>query len=165
MIIIQWKQMQWKKRKINNLHNIKIMTHLSNHRLSGTRFTKPFFNDKWRGKNSDKSADNQSEARISLANYNKNCHLSLMTSFVNWVPSAYYHWYIAIIFCSNIEGLIIDVCMYIQYTQMHDEFPCITYAGIEMMITLYSTITVLFLPQNVSSNTCTGRKRFSSVVI
>ena len=30
---------------------------------------------------SDKSADNQSETRISVA-YNKNCHLSLMTSFV-----------------------------------------------------------------------------------
>ena len=30
---------------------------------------------------SDKSADNQSEARISVA-YNKNCHSSLMTSFV-----------------------------------------------------------------------------------
>ena len=36
---------------------------------------------------SDKSADNQSEARISLA-YNKNCHLSLMTSFVKWGPDA-----------------------------------------------------------------------------
>ena len=34
---------------------------------------------------SDKSADNQSEARISVA-YNKNCHLSLMTSFVKWGP-------------------------------------------------------------------------------
>ena len=33
----------------------------------------------------DKSANNQSEARISLA-YNKNCHLSLMTSFVKWGP-------------------------------------------------------------------------------
>ena len=32
-------------------------------------------------KTSDKSADNQSEARISVA-YNKICHLSLMTSFV-----------------------------------------------------------------------------------
>ena len=34
---------------------------------------------------SDKSADNQSEARISVA-YNKNCHLSLMTSFVKRGP-------------------------------------------------------------------------------
>ena len=47
---------------------------------SGGRFTKPFF--QWQmTKFSDKSADNQSEARISVA-YNKNCHLSLMTSFV-----------------------------------------------------------------------------------
>ena len=48
---------------------------------TGTHSTKPFFNDKI----SDKSADNQSEARISLA-YNKKCHLLLMTSFVNWGP-------------------------------------------------------------------------------
>ena len=34
---------------------------------------------------SDKSADNQSEARISVA-YNKYCHLSLMTSFVKCPP-------------------------------------------------------------------------------
>ena len=40
----------------------------------------PFFNDR-RKKNSDKSVDNQSEAWISVA-YNKNCHLSLMTSYV-----------------------------------------------------------------------------------
>ena len=33
----------------------------------------------------DKCADNQSEARISVA-YNKNCHLSLMTSFVKRPP-------------------------------------------------------------------------------
>ena len=32
-------------------------------------------------KTSDKSADSQSETRISVA-YNKNCHLSLMTSLV-----------------------------------------------------------------------------------
>ena len=36
-------------------------------------------------KTSDKSADTQSEARISVA-YNKNCHLSLMTSFVKRPP-------------------------------------------------------------------------------
>ena len=43
-------------------------------------FHKAFF--QWQmTKISDKSADNQSEARISVA-YNKNCHLSLMTSFV-----------------------------------------------------------------------------------
>ena len=37
---------------------------------------------------SDISADNQSEARISVA-FNKNCHLSLITNFVkkrNWEP-------------------------------------------------------------------------------
>ena len=34
---------------------------------------------------SDKSVDNQSEARISVA-YNKNCHSSLMTSFVKHPP-------------------------------------------------------------------------------
>ena len=34
---------------------------------------------------SDKSADNQSKARISVA-YNKNCHLSLMESFVKRPP-------------------------------------------------------------------------------
>ena len=34
---------------------------------------------------SAKSADNQSEARISVA-YNKDCHLSLMTSFVKRGP-------------------------------------------------------------------------------
>ena len=34
---------------------------------------------------SDKSVDNQSEARISVT-YNKNCHLSLMTSFVKCPP-------------------------------------------------------------------------------
>ena len=33
----------------------------------------------------DKSGDNQSEARISVA-YNKDCHLSPMTSFVKRVP-------------------------------------------------------------------------------
>ena len=37
--------------------------------IPGAGFTKPLFNDK--------SADSQSEARISVA-YNKNCHLSLM---------------------------------------------------------------------------------------
>ena len=36
-------------------------------------------------KASEKSADNQSEARISVA-YNKNCHLSLMTSLVKRPP-------------------------------------------------------------------------------
>ena len=36
-------------------------------------------------KNSDKSADDQSEARISVA-YNKNCHLLLMTSLVKHPP-------------------------------------------------------------------------------
>ena len=34
---------------------------------------------------SDKSADNQSEASVSVA-YNKYCHLSLMTSFVKRAP-------------------------------------------------------------------------------
>ena len=36
-------------------------------------------------KNSDNSANNQSEAKISLA-YNRNCHLSLMTRFVKRPP-------------------------------------------------------------------------------
>ena len=37
---------------------------------------------------SDKSFDNQSEARISVA-YNNNCHLSLMTSFVKHPPDMF----------------------------------------------------------------------------
>ena len=37
---------------------------------------------------SDKSANNQSEARISVA-YTKNCHLSLMTSVVKRGPVVY----------------------------------------------------------------------------
>ena len=46
-------------------------------------FHKAFF--QWQmTKISDKSADNQSEARISA--YNKDCHLSLMTSFVKQGP-------------------------------------------------------------------------------
>ena len=45
-------------------------------------FYEAFF--QWKMTNiSDKSADNQSEVRILVA-YNKNCHLSLMTSFVKW---------------------------------------------------------------------------------
>ena len=47
-------------------------------------FHKAFF--QWHmTKISYKSADNQSEARISVA-YNRNCHLSLMTSFVKSSP-------------------------------------------------------------------------------
>ena len=50
----------------------------------GGGFTKLFL--QWKmTKISDKSADNQSEARISVAYY-KNCHLSLMTSFVKRGP-------------------------------------------------------------------------------
>ena len=53
-------------------------------RLTRDLFHKAFF--QWQmTKISDKSADNQSEARISVA-YNKNCHLSLMTSFVKPPP-------------------------------------------------------------------------------
>ena len=48
----------------------------------GGVFTKPFFNDQLT-KIIDKSADNQLDARIPVA-YNKNCHVSLMTSFVKW---------------------------------------------------------------------------------
>ena len=44
-----------------------------------------YFNIEYTVNNSDKSADNQSEARISVA-YNTNCHLSLMTSFVKCPP-------------------------------------------------------------------------------
>ena len=52
-------------------------------------FHKAFF--QWQmTKISDKSADNQSEARISVA-YNKNCHLSLMTSFMKHPPVVYCH--------------------------------------------------------------------------
>ena len=51
----------------------------------GGGFTKPFFNDRQMTKISDKSADNKSEGRISVA-YNKNCHSSLMTSFVKRPP-------------------------------------------------------------------------------
>ena len=48
-------------------------------------FHKAFF--QWQmTKVSDKSADNQSEARISVA-YNKDCHMSLMISFVKRAPA------------------------------------------------------------------------------
>ena len=47
-------------------------------------FHKAFFQSQMT-KISDNSADNQSEARILVA-YNKNCHLSLMTSFVKRPP-------------------------------------------------------------------------------
>ena len=54
---------------------------------TGSRFTKPFFNDKLQ-KISDKSVVNQSEARISVA-YNKNSNLSLMTIFVKRPPGLF----------------------------------------------------------------------------
>ena len=54
-------------------------------------FHKAFF--QWQmTKISDKSADNQSETRISVA-YNNNCHLSLMTSFVKHPPGLPYQKY------------------------------------------------------------------------
>ena len=51
---------------------------------------------------SDKSADNQSEARISVA-YNKNCHLSPMTSFVKHPP---------VLYRLNYRHLVIDILLY-----------------------------------------------------
>ena len=55
--------------------------------LLGPVSQSPFFNDNDKYPVT-KSSDNQSEARISVA-YNRNCHLSLMTSFVKHPPDMF----------------------------------------------------------------------------
>ena len=65
---------------MHSFHHFLYVTHLFS--PSGIHFTKPFFNDKGQKSVKNLLITNQ---RISVA-YNKNCHLSLMKSFVKWVP-------------------------------------------------------------------------------
>ena len=85
----------------------------------------------------DKSADNQSEARISVA-YNKNCHLSLMTSFVKRPPDLEVSHVKSSIKKSYLEVIVAVFVLLFPWGSIHLEIVAVTILVVQEIIFVHA---------------------------